>query len=49
MHFLSGVDRATLDKLLSKLSWDRTLFIVSYKSMSTKKTMMNAVTVRAWF
>jgi len=49
MHFLSGVDRATLDKLLSKLAWDRTLFIVSSKSMSTQETMMNAITTRAWF
>ena len=49
VHFLSGVDRATLDKLLSGLSWERTLFIVSSKSMSTQETMMNAITARAWF
>ena len=49
VHFLSGVDRATLDKLLSGLSWERTLFIISSKSMSTQETMMNAIAVRAWF
>ena len=49
VHFLPGVDRATLNKLLSKLSWERTLFIVSSKSMSTQETMMNAITARAWF
>jgi len=49
VHFLSGVDRATLDKLLSGLSWERTLFIVSSKSMSTQETMMNAISARAWF
>jgi len=48
VHFASNVDGTVLARLLPRLDPARTLAIVSSKSLSTRETLMNAASVRAW-
>ena len=49
MHFVSNVDGAALDRALSKVSADTTLFIVASKTFTTQETLTNATSARGWF
>jgi glucose-6-phosphate isomerase len=49
MHFVANVDGHDLDAALSKLNPETTLFIVASKTFTTRETMMNAQSARAWF
>jgi len=49
MHFVSNVDGHDLDAVLSRINPDTTLFIVASKTFTTRETMMNAQSARAWF
>ena len=48
-HFVSNVDGAHIQKVLSRLDPATTLFIVSTKTFSTQETLLNARTARRWF
>ncbi|HET8791630.1 MAG TPA: glucose-6-phosphate isomerase [Modicisalibacter sp.] len=48
-HFVSNVDGAHIQKVLSSLDPATTLFIVSTKTFSTQETLLNAKTARRWF
>ncbi|MGM0694393.1 MAG: glucose-6-phosphate isomerase [Pseudomonadota bacterium] len=48
-HFVSNVDGAHIQKVLSRLDPATTLFIVSTKTFSTQETLLNAHTARRWF
>jgi glucose-6-phosphate isomerase len=48
VHFVSNVDGSVLVRLLPDLDPATTLAIVSSKSFSTRETLLNAATVRAW-
>jgi glucose-6-phosphate isomerase len=48
-HFVSNVDGAHIQKVLSRLDPATTLFIVSTKTFSTQETLLNAKTARRWF
>lgn len=47
-HFLSNIDGAHLDRVLSQCDPARTLFVVVSKSFSTNETLMNARAARRW-
>ena len=49
MHFVSNVDGANLERVLSKLSGETTLFIVASKTFTTQETLANATSAREWF
>ena len=49
MHFVSNVDGAHLERVLSKLSGETTLFIVASKTFTTQETLANATSARDWF
>ena len=49
MHFVSNVDGHDLDAVLSKVNPGTTLFIIASKTFTTRETMMNAQSARAWF
>jgi glucose-6-phosphate isomerase len=49
MHFVSNVDGHDLDAVLSTLNADTTLFVIASKTFTTRETMMNAQSARAWF
>jgi glucose-6-phosphate isomerase len=49
MHFVSNVDAHDLDAVLTKLDPETTLFIVASKTFTTRETMLNAQSARAWF
>ncbi|HEV2611608.1 MAG TPA: glucose-6-phosphate isomerase [Noviherbaspirillum sp.] len=49
MHFVSNVDGHDLDAVLSRVNPDTTLFIIASKTFTTRETMMNAQSARAWF
>ena len=49
MHFVSNVDGAALDRALSKLCAETTLFIVASKTFTTQETLVNATSARDWF
>ena len=49
MHFVSNVDGAALERTLSKLSAETTLFIVASKTFTTQETLTNATSARDWF
>jgi glucose-6-phosphate isomerase len=49
LHFVANVDGHDLDAVLCKLDPARTLFIVASKTFTTRETMMNAQSARAWF
>jgi glucose-6-phosphate isomerase len=48
-HFVSNVDGHDLDAVLAKVNPETTLFIVASKTFTTRETMMNAQSARAWF
>ena len=49
MHFVSNVDGAALERALSKVSAESTLFIVASKTFTTQETLTNATSARDWF
>jgi glucose-6-phosphate isomerase len=49
MHFVSNVDGHDLDAVLSRVNAGSTLFIIASKTFTTRETMMNAQSARAWF
>ncbi len=49
MHFVSNVDGAALERALSKVSAETTLFIVASKTFTTQETLTNATSAREWF
>jgi glucose-6-phosphate isomerase len=48
-HFVSNVDGHDLDAVLAKVHPETTLFIIASKTFTTRETMMNAQSARAWF
>ncbi|RQR24045.1 glucose-6-phosphate isomerase [Burkholderia sp. Bp9143] len=48
MHFVSNVDAADIAEVLKCVNRETTLFIVSSKTFTTRETLMNAHTARAW-
>jgi len=48
-HFLSNIDGYQLEELLSKLSPDTTLFIITSKTFTTQETLLNAEAIKHWF
>ncbi|GIZ53814.1 glucose-6-phosphate isomerase [Noviherbaspirillum aridicola] len=49
LHFVANVDGHDLDAVLSRLQADSTLFVIASKTFTTRETMMNAQSARAWF
>lgn len=49
MHFLSGVDGITLDRIIGVLDPCKTMVIVSSKSFHTRETLVNAKAIDEWF
>jgi glucose-6-phosphate isomerase len=49
MHFVANVDGHDLDAVLAKVRPETTLFIIASKTFTTRETMMNAQSARAWF
>ena len=47
-HFVSNVDGADLEGVLSAIDPDTTLFIVVSKTFTTQETMTNAIAVKDW-
>lgn len=48
VHFVSNVDGAHLDAVLSQIEPENTLFIVVSKTFTTQETMTNALAAREW-
>ncbi len=48
-HYLANVDGSEFRELVSKLSAETTLFIVSSKSFATLETLKNAQAARGWY
>lgn len=48
LHFLSAVDGILVERILSGLDPDSTLFVVSSKSFGTRETMVNVSAVDQW-
>jgi glucose-6-phosphate isomerase len=48
MHFVSNVDGADISEVLKRTHPEKTLFIVSSKTFTTRETLTNAHTARAW-
>ena len=48
MHFLANIDGHCIDRLITRLNPETTLFIVASKSFSTRETLRNAETAWAW-
>ena len=48
MHFVSNVDGADIAEVLKRADPQTTLFIVSSKTFTTRETLVNAHTARAW-
>ena len=49
LHFVANVDGHDLDAVLQKVKPETTLFIIASKTFTTRETMMNAQSARAWF
>ncbi|EPJ55388.1 MAG: glucose-6-phosphate isomerase [Osedax symbiont Rs2] len=49
IHFVSNVDGQHINKVLSSLKPETTLFIVSTKTFSTQETLLNANSAKSWF
>jgi glucose-6-phosphate isomerase len=49
MHFVANVDGHDLDAALARLDPATTLFIIASKTFTTRETMLNAQSARAWF
>ncbi len=48
IHFVSDLDGAALDRVLTGCAPERTLFIVSSKTFGTEETLTNARSARGW-
>ncbi len=48
VHFVANVDGHALARLLPKLNAAQTLFVVATKSFSTRETLLNAASAKAW-
>jgi glucose-6-phosphate isomerase len=48
VHFVANVDGHALARLLPRLNAARTLFVVASKSFSTRETLLNAASAKAW-
>lgn len=48
MHFVSNVDGADIAEVIKHADPETTLFIVSSKTFTTRETLVNARTARAW-
>lgn len=48
-HFVANVDGHDLDAVLNRVNPDTTLFIIASKTFTTRETMLNAQSARAWF
>ena len=48
MHFVSNVDGADISEVLKRIDPETTLFVVSSKTFTTRETLANAHTARAW-
>ncbi|MFT3813917.1 MAG: glucose-6-phosphate isomerase [Acidovorax sp.] len=48
MHFVSNVDGADIAAVLAQANPETTLFIVASKTFTTRETLVNAHTARAW-
>ncbi|WP_341318084.1 glucose-6-phosphate isomerase [Paraburkholderia sp. IMGN_8] len=49
MHFVSNVDGADIAEVLQAADPETTLFVISSKTFTTRETLLNAHTARAWF
>lgn len=49
MHFVSNVDGSHIAETLKVVDPESTLFIIASKTFTTRETMANASTARAWF
>jgi glucose-6-phosphate isomerase len=49
LHFVSNVDGADITEVLKTVDLETTLFIISSKTFTTRETLVNARTARAWF
>ena len=49
VHFVSNVDAAALDRVLSSADAETTLFIVASNTFTTQETLTNATSARRWF
>ena len=48
IHFVSNVDGADIAEVLKRVEPETTLFVVSSKTFTTRETLANAQTARAW-
>ncbi|BFM11169.1 glucose-6-phosphate isomerase [Simiduia litorea] len=48
VHFVSNVDGVQIRRVLASLDPERTLFVVASKTFTTRETMLNAQTAKAW-
>lgn len=48
VHFVSNVDAVQISRVLKQLDPATTLFVVASKTFTTKETMINARTAKAW-
>ncbi|WP_213304125.1 glucose-6-phosphate isomerase [Paraburkholderia sacchari] len=48
MHFVSNVDGADIAEVLRSVDPETTLFVVASKTFTTRETLVNAQTARAW-
>lgn len=48
VHFVSNVDGADIESVLSQCDADKTLFLIASKTFTTSETMTNARTAREW-
>ena len=49
VHFLADVDGADLLRTLGPLNVERTLFIITSKTFTTRETLLNAEVCRTWY
>ncbi len=49
VHFVSNVEGAALDRVLSSVDAATTLFIIASKTFTTQETITNATSARRWF
>ncbi|MDN3639290.1 glucose-6-phosphate isomerase [Simiduia curdlanivorans] len=48
VHFVSNVDGVQIRRVLADLDPERTLFVVASKTFTTRETLLNARTAKAW-
>lgn len=49
VHFVANIDAHQLDRILSQLNPETTLFIIASKTFTTLETRVNAESARSWF